>query len=211
MFKVLVFSPDALFAEVISASLADDSSPMITRDTLRLVEETQRVRPDAVVAHLSPGDSIDVIAGVSSHAPLLVVGPDDERAMLAAVESGASGYALETDPLEGIVESVRLVATGKAVVPPMMLGSLLRAVVRRRRRRQVVEDRLAGLTPREREVFELVASGRNRKQIARDLIISPETVRTHTQRLMRKLDLHSQAEVVALGAWRGLDIKEDEE
>lgn len=206
-----MFSADEVFAGVLSASLADRCNPVTIGSVQHLLETAERTHPDAVVAHLVPGESRSVIGELASCAPVLVVGPDDEDAMLAAVESGASGYALQGGSLEAISEAAQSVSEGRAVVPPLMLGSLLRAVVRRGRRQRAEQERLTRLTPRERQILDLVVCGKNRKEIARELIISPETARTHIQRIMGKLGLHSRAEVVAFGARGGLDMWGNEE
>lgn len=134
----------------------------------------------------------------SDDCPLVVLGPDDERAMLAAVEDGAMGYVLSTSTTAELESALVTVATGVAVVPPMMLGSLLRHAVSRRKAVDDVRHRLAVLTVREREVVEQLSLGKQRRDIARHLFISPETVRTHIQRAMSKLEVHSQTELMAL-------------
>lgn len=134
----------------------------------------------------------------SDDCPLVVLGPDDERAMLAAVEDGAMGYVLSTSTTEEIEYALETVANGVAVVPPMMLGSLLRHAVSRRKAVDDVMRQLAVLTVREREVVEQLSLGKQRRDIARHLFISPETVRTHIQRAMSKLEVHSQTELMAL-------------
>ncbi len=134
--------------------------------------------------------------------PLVVLGPDDEEAMLTAIEEGAMGYVLTSATIEDIEAALETVAGGVAVIPPMMLGSLLRHTVRRRRAADEVSRRLAVLTDREREVLEELALGKQRRDIAHRLFISPETVRTHIQRAMSKLGVHSQNELMALLAPR---------
>lgn len=134
----------------------------------------------------------------SDDCPLVVLGPDDERTMLAAVEDGAMGYVLSTSTTAELESALETVANGVAVVPPMMLGSLLRHAVSRRKAVDDVRHRLAVLTVREREVVEQLSLGKQRRDIARHLFISPETVRTHIQRAMSKLEVHSQTELMAL-------------
>jgi DNA-binding NarL/FixJ family response regulator len=146
-----------------------------------------------------------------SNIPTLVVGPDNPQAMITAVESGALGYVTEGDPLDEVARAARAVAEGEGVVPPLMLGALLKHVVQRQRVQRSELDRLDGLTEREREVFELAAQGLDRSSIAQRLFISVGTVRSHLQRVFRKLDVHSQAEVVALAARCGLRIDQEPE
>jgi DNA-binding NarL/FixJ family response regulator len=105
---------------------------------------------------------------------------------------------------------VEAVHAGEGVVPPLMLGALLRHVVQRQRARRTELDRLDLLTDREREVFELLAQGLDRGSIAQRLFISMGTVRSHLQSVFRKLEVHSQAEAVAFAARCGLSLDEDE-
>ena len=205
MDRTVVYSPDGVFAGALCAALAGVSRPVRAADVRQLLELAANSSPDAVIAHILPGGSHQVITDLAAHAPVVVVGPDDEEAMLMSVESGATGYALQDGSLQAIVDAVEAVVDGRAMVPPMMLGSLLRAVVQRRRRQRVERESLEGLTPRELQVLDLLTSGQNGQQIARALIISPETVRTHIQHIMSKLDLHSRAEVVAFGGRNRLE------
>lgn len=143
-------------------------------------------------------------ASAEGEAALLVVGPDDPAVMIDAVDSGAMGYVVAGTPLEEVAEAAQAVAAGEAIVPPLMLGALLKHVVRRRRAERVDLDRLASLTDREREVFDLLAAGLDRNLIAQRLYISMGTVRSHLQRVFRKLEVHTHAEAVAFAARCGL-------
>src|SRR5690606_15109696 len=101
--------------------------------------------------------------------PLVVIGPDDDAVMLEAVHDGAMGYVLASAGPRAFEETVLAVARGEAVIPPMMLGTLLRHTVRRQRAIEKSRSRLAVLTDREREVVEHLSRGRQRKEIAADL------------------------------------------
>lgn len=145
-----------------------------------------------------------------SVASILVVGPDDPQAMIAALEAGALGYLPDGSHLDQIASAVHSVSDGEAVVPPLMLGSLLRHVVHRRRAERAEIERLEQLTDREREVFDLLATGLDRSAIAERLFISVGTVRSHLQRVFRKLDVHSHAEAVAFAARCGIATSDPE-
>ena len=124
-----------------------------------------------------------------------------EDMLLHAIEAGVDGYTSEVDGLE---TAVRRVVHGEAVVPPAMLGSLLRRLIQRRREAENAAERLAELTRREREVLHLLVGGLDQNGIATALFISPETARTHVQRVLRKLEVHSRREAIALVAQTGL-------
>lgn len=128
----------------------------------------------------------------------------DEETLLHAIEAGVDGYAVYTDSVVEAGEAVRSIVRGEAVIPPAMLGSLLRRLIERRRDAANTADRLVELTRREREVLSLLVDGLDQHGIAAALFISPETARTHVQRILRKLDVHSRAEAVALVSQAGL-------
>lgn len=138
--------------------------------------------------------------------PLLMIGPGEDRLLIEAVEAGCLGYADETEPLEDLVLAMKTVADGVAVVPPHLLGALLRHVVQRQRRQRQAREVLSVLSPRELDVFELAARGLDKAAVAAELFISPATARTHIQNVYRKLDLHSSADLVALAAACGLEV-----
>ena len=131
--------------------------------------------------------------------------------MLVSVEAGALGYADVEAPFEHLVEAIKSVMQGVPVIPPLLLGSLLRHVVERQRGHRRARERLVVLSDRERQVFELTARGCDRQAVATELFISPATVRTHVQNAFRKLNLHSVAELVALAAECGLDVGSPEQ
>jgi DNA-binding NarL/FixJ family response regulator len=167
-------------------------------------------QPDLEIVSGGDADVVVAVGPTQFDRPTLVLGPDDPGAMIDAIEQGAIGYLASGSPLDDVGRAVRTVAEGQAVVPPLMLGALLGHVVRRRRSERSHLDRLQTLSSREREVFDLLSSGLDRSGIATRLFISVGTVRSHMQRLFRKLDVHSQAEIVAFAARCGLLTDADE-
>ena len=167
-------------------------------------------RADVVVAiepaHFPPDRLVEAVGAV----PVLMIGSAaDATQMIASVEAGVLGYAEVQSPFVDLVETIRSVAAGIALIPPTMLGPLLRYVVDRRRLQRKKRERLQVLTERELEVFELTARGLDRNQVAGKLFISAATARTHLQNVFRKLDIHSVAELVALAAESGLELSSE--
>lgn len=155
----------------------------------------------------SPEHVIELARGI----PVLVLGSGDASSMIASVEAGASGYADLEAPLDDLIEAIRSVVQGAAVIPPLLLGGLLRHVVERQRHQRRARERLEVLSARERQVFELTARGYDKQAVAEELFISPATARTHVQNAFRKLNLHSLGELVALAAECGLAVGIKEE
>lgn len=147
------------------------------------------------------------LAVADADVDVLAIAPDDSELMIELLEAGALGFLPQDAGFEDITGAVQQLLEGHAVVPPAALGTLLRRIVERRRINAVDAAALESLTPREREVFEHAAQGRDNEGIAAILFISPATARTHLQRVFRKLDVHTRAEVVAFAARCGLDIE----
>ena len=111
------------------------------------------------------------------------------------MQAGATSYLLKTAPAEDVIAAVREAATGTASLSPELLTRLTQAL-----RRPPPPDPLQPLSPRERDVLRLIAHGHSNRQIARDLAIGEQTVKTHVRSILTKLDLQDrvQAAIFAL-------------
>ncbi|MGH9179846.1 MAG: response regulator [Acidimicrobiales bacterium] len=126
---------------------------------------------------------------------------DDEASVLEALRSGAFGYALKQARPAELVRAVREVGAGRRYLSPPLSERAVEAYARRAGQRY---DPFDMLTDREREVLGLVAEGNTNVAIGEALFISPRTVETHRAHLMKKLALHSQAELVRYAVRRGI-------
>jgi two-component system, NarL family, response regulator LiaR len=158
-------------------------------------------RPDVLLLDLyMPGlDGHAVIAALrdAPHQPAVVVltsATEDEH-LVRAMHAGATAYLLKTAPAEHVIAAVRDAATGTATLGPELLTRLTQAL-----RRPPPPDPLQALSPREREVLRLIARGHSNRQIARDLAIGEQTVKTHVRSILAKLGLQDrvQAAIFAL-------------
>lgn len=170
----------------------------------------ERTRPDValVSANLPSMDGIGVTQSVRELIPecrvLILTQTEDPTTLLKALEAGASGYLTKECPLAQFIDSTRAINRGEMVVPPRMLGGLLAQLIRNRRERDTALRRIARLTRREREVLALLTDGADNESIARALVISPETARTHVQNVLGKLDVHSRLDAAAFVTSNGL-------
>jgi DNA-binding NarL/FixJ family response regulator/HAMP domain-containing protein len=125
---------------------------------------------------------------------VLTSATDDEH-LVRAMHAGATSYLLKTAPAEDVIAAVRGAATGTASLSPELLTRLTQAL-----RRPPPPDPLQPLSPREREVLRLIARGHSNRQIARDLAIGEQTVKTHVRSILTKLGLQDrvQAAIFAL-------------
>jgi DNA-binding NarL/FixJ family response regulator len=121
-----------------------------------------------------------------------------------ALRAGASGFLLKDAPAERLLEAVQVVARGDALLD----AAVTRAVIERFAGLPSPDGahaaRLAELTPREREVLELIARGRSNAEIARDLVVSDGTVKTHVARVLMKLGVRDRVQAVIVAYESGV-------
>jgi DNA-binding NarL/FixJ family response regulator len=116
-----------------------------------------------------------------------------------AIRAGAAAWVRKDESVERLLQAIRGVARGESWLPPSELGNVLRLLIREQDKHRKSEQMLAALTPRERAVLACLAEGTGRRDaVAEQLNLSVNTVRTHLQNLMAKLDVHSALEAVAL-------------
>ncbi len=120
-----------------------------------------------------------------------------------ALRAGASGFLLKSAPPEQLIVAIRTVAAGEALLAPEITRRLIEDYVRRPRP-DAAPPALAELTDREREVLELIGRGRSNAEIAAELFVSDATVKTHVNRILRKLGVRDRVQAVVLAYDTGL-------
>lgn len=129
---------------------------------------------------------------------IIVTTFDLDEYVYEALRAGASGFLLkDTDP-DALLDAVRIVASGEALLAPSVTRRLIAEFARRPARPSTSLPHFEQLTEREREVLGLVARGLSNSEIAESLFISPATAKTHVSRIMMKLDSRDRAQLVAL-------------
>jgi DNA-binding NarL/FixJ family response regulator len=127
----------------------------------------------------------------------------DENYIVQVLRAGARGYILKDSAEDELIDAVRSVAGGtpyfSAKIARLLVGDSLQ-----RLKNEAASDTYELLTPREREVLQLIAEGKSNKEAAATLFVSPTTVETHRARIMDKLDLHSTAEIVLYAVRKGI-------
>ena len=121
-----------------------------------------------------------------------------------ALTAGASGFLLKDTPPEELVNAVRLVASGEALLSPSVTRKLIEEFARRSANRPASQRRLDGLTQREVEVLTLVASGLSNQEIAERLFLSEATIKTHVARIFSKLEMRDRVQAVVFAYESGL-------
>jgi DNA-binding NarL/FixJ family response regulator len=187
------------------------------RVAVQMSEETQ---PDVVVMdiampHLNGVEATRQIIGRRTGRVPKVIAlsmHQDRRFMTEMLKAGASGYLLKDAASEELIQAIRTVAGGKTYLSPQIADVVVDDYLRRLplgapgQSAAPVGERsaYAALTPREREVLQLMAEGKATKQIAMILHVSIKTVETHRRQLMEKLNLHSVAELTKYAIREGL-------
>ena len=142
-------------------------------------------------ADLPMSNSPQTTAAIKANAPdchvLVLSAREDYRGLVEVLDAGASGYLTRESPLADLIHATRAIHRGDTLVPPTMLGPLLTGLLRRKRDHDEAFERITRLTVREREVLALLAQGSDNDSIARTLVISPQTARTHIQNILGKL------------------------
>jgi DNA-binding NarL/FixJ family response regulator len=137
---------------------------------------------------------------------LVVTTFDHDEHVFQALRAGASGFVLKDTPPERLLDAIRVVAAGESLLAPSVTTRLVAAFVRQTPTSTVptADDRLAGLTDREREVLALVARGRSNAELAAELVVELTTVKTHVSRLLTKLGARDRAQLVVVAYETGL-------
>ncbi len=177
------------------------------------VEAARRLDPDVVLMDIRmPGmDGIQATRalagpGVENPAKVLILttfGLDEY--VVEALRAGASGFLLKDAPPEDLVDAIRIVAAGEALLAPSVTRRLLDRVASRLPPAQEnAIPALSELTERELEVLKLVARGLSNAEIAEKLVVSETTVKTHVSRILAKLEIRDRVQAVILSYETGL-------
>ncbi len=169
------------------------------------VREAERLRPDVILMDLVMPrlDGVGAMRELRRRLPatrviVLTSFADDER-LLGAIRAGAAGYLLKNAEPQEVVRAVRAASSGQALLDPAVAARVVESIADR--------DSVAGsesLTPREREVLELIARGRSNKLIARELGIAEKTVKTHVGHVLAKLAVTDRTQAAMLAVRTGL-------
>ncbi|MBP1157971.1 DNA-binding NarL/FixJ family response regulator [Rhodococcus sp. PvR044] len=176
------------------------------------VDEVMRLRPDVVLMdvrmpNLNGLEAAQQILSVSFDKPvrvLMLTTFDIDDYVYEALRVGASGFMLKDAPAEELIRAVRVVADGQALLAPTVTRRLIADVTSRRAPARREPAQLAALTPREREVLELIARGLSNVEIAESLFVAEQTVKTHVGKVLGKLHLRDRAQAVVLAYETGL-------
>ncbi|EWS82362.1 response regulator [Brachybacterium phenoliresistens] len=181
-------------------------------DGLAAVEEAARARPDVVLMDIRmPGiDGLEATRRIVARPELAAVRVivlttfERDEYVFEALRAGASGFLLKDTPPPRLLEAIRTVVDGGALLAPSVTRTLIAEFVAEQRRPVSPHPQLDQLTAREAEVVGLVAQGLTNQEIADRLVLSPATARTHVSRAMIKLGARDRAQLVVFAYQSGL-------
>jgi DNA-binding NarL/FixJ family response regulator len=181
-------------------------------DGTQAVDSVRRLKPDVVLMdiRMPEMDGIEatrLIAGDDGDgAPrvLMLTTFDLDEYVYDALRAGASGFLLKDVPAEQLVDGIRVVAQGEALLAPSVTKRLIREFSRTASAQRSAPASLEELTPRELEVFKLIARGMSNAEIAAELVVSETTVKTHVARVLMKLGVRDRVQAVVLAYESGV-------
>jgi len=178
-------------------------------DGREAVQQAETVKPDVVVMdiampNLSGIEAAERITALLPETRIVILSMhSDESYVLRSLKAGVKGYLLKDSAEGDLVDAIKAVHSGKAFFSPEISRMLVEDYMRETRNRRV-EDSYELLTPREREILQMLAEGKSNKEIATALNLSLYTVETHRRNLQEKLNLHSFPELVLYAVRKGI-------
>lgn len=214
--KVLVVDDQAMVREGFAALLGAQEDIEIVGQAENgaiAVELAALHRPDVVLmdVRMPVMDGLEAARLILAGAPdandthvLMLTTFDVDDYVYDALQLGASGFLLKDALAEELVAAVRIVASGEALLAPSVTKRLIEQFAVSRARPELSKERLTGLTERELEVMTLIGRGQSNQEIAAELFIAQQTVKTHVSKILAKLDLRDRVQAVVLAYDTGL-------
>jgi DNA-binding NarL/FixJ family response regulator len=206
--RVLIADDHRMFAEGLRSLLAEEFDLVgVVDDGVALIDAAKRLRPDLIVADITMPrlNGIEALERLRRDLPdvrvVFLTMHKDVAYARRALAAGAMGFVLKHSALTELVVALRAALEGRTFIAPALAGDLLRATTRDP---NSASDPIAALTPRQREILQLLAEGKSAKQIAAALDISARTVEFHKYTLMESVGAKNTAELIHFAIRHGI-------
>jgi DNA-binding NarL/FixJ family response regulator len=206
--RVLLADDHRMLAEGLKSLLADDFELVgIVEDGHALLAAAKKLRPDVIVADITMPhlNGIDALPRLKRDNPdvkvVLLTMHQNPAYARRALEAGASGFVIKHSAPTELVMAIRAALKGNTFITPALTGNVLQETQKGVRAKEEA-DRL--ITPRQREILQLLGEGRSAKEISEALSISTRTVEFHKYQMMQTLGLHNSAELVHFAIKQGI-------
>jgi DNA-binding NarL/FixJ family response regulator len=216
MIKVLLVDDQAMVREGFGALLSAQPDMVVVgsaADGAEAVSAARRHDPDVVLMDIrmptmdglsATRQMLDTAPGAHRPRVLMLTTFDLDEYVFEALRAGASGFLLKDAPSADLVHAVRVVAAGEALLAPSVTRRLIEDYATRGKSARSRPAVLNTLTPRETDVLRLIARGLSNQEIAAQLVLAEQTVKTHVSRVLTKLDLRDRAQAVVFAYESGL-------
>jgi DNA-binding NarL/FixJ family response regulator len=211
--RVLIADDDDLMRAGLRAVLSVDESISVmaeAADGHEAVSCSRALKPDVVLMDVRmPGmDGITATREIIGAAPdtriLILTTFEDDDYIFGALSAGASGFLLKRTQPEQLIAAIHTIAAGESLLSPSVTRTVINRMAHQPQPDPAAAQRLRVLTPRERDVLELVARGLSNTEIAASLVVEESTVKTHLKRILAKLSLRDRVQAVILAYETGL-------
>ncbi|NMO57076.1 response regulator transcription factor [Actinoplanes sp. TBRC 11911] len=212
MIRVFIADDQAMVREGFGALLGAQPDIVVVGDAADGAAAVTRCRdlaPDVVLMdiRMPEMDGLEATRRLAGGPRILILTTFDlDDYVYEALRAGASGFLLKDAPAADLINAVRVVAAGEALLAPSVTRKLIAEFAARPHRDRPRPAALNALTPRETDVLRLIARGRSNQEIAEELVVAEQTVKTHIGRILAKLGLRDRAQAVVFAYETGLVI-----
>lgn len=175
------------------------------------VDRARRSSPDVVLmdVRMPDLDGIEATRELTRAAPdakvLIVTTFEQDDYVFGALRAGASGFLVKRTRPEDLIAAVHTIAAGDSLLSPSITRRVIDRMAQQPTPELADQAKLDELTPREREVLELIARGLSNREIAAELVVEESTIRTHVKRILMKLDLRDRVQIVIFAYETGVN------
>ena len=213
MTRVLIADDDHLMRAGLAELLTADPEIEIVGQAStgrEAVDQARRLSPDVVLmdVRMPDLDGIGATRELSRIAPeakvLILTTFEQDDYVFGALRAGASGFLLKRTRPEDLIAAVHTIAAGDSLLSPSVTRRVIDRMAQQPTPELAAQGKVDQLTPREREVLNLIARGLSNREIATALVVEESTIRTHVKRILMKLDLRDRVQAVIFAYETGL-------